>query len=90
LVIERLESPFEPPVPKRPGIGGAGRAFGSGKGLPIAAAVRRHRGPCLVIVLNAADAAGAGEMKMKGGEMGMMDMKMMDTNKDGMILRTNT
>ncbi len=33
-------------------------------------------------------AAGTGEMggmKMKGGGMGMMDMKMMDTNKDGMI-----
>ena len=91
LVIERLESVFEPPLPNRPGDRRRwARLFGSGKGLPIAAAVRRHRGPCLVIVLNAADAAGAGEMKMKGGEMGMMDMKMMDTNKDGMILRTNT
>ncbi|MGI8738335.1 MAG: hypothetical protein ACR2KU_01385 [Gammaproteobacteria bacterium] len=27
----------------------------------------------------------ADEMKMKGGEMGMMSMEMMDTNKDGMI-----
>lgn len=27
----------------------------------------------------------ADDMKMKGGEMGMMNMEMMDTDKDGMI-----
>lgn len=27
----------------------------------------------------------ADDMKMKGGEMGMMNMEMMDTNKDGMV-----
>ena len=56
LDIERLESPFEPPVPSRPGDRRRwARLYGSGKGLAIAAAVRRHRGPCLVIVANAAE-----------------------------------
>ncbi len=57
LVIERLESVFEPPLPKRPGDRWRwARLYGCGKGLAIAAAARRHRGPCLVIVPNAAEA----------------------------------
>ena len=39
----------------------------------------------LATITCAAGAGEMGEMKMKGGEMGMMDMKMMDTDKDGMI-----
>ena len=57
LAIERLESAFEPPVPSRPRDRQRwAHLYGSGKGLAIAAAARRHRGPCLVIVANAAEA----------------------------------
>jgi transcription-repair coupling factor (superfamily II helicase) len=57
LVIERLESVFEPPVPSRPGDRRRwARLYGSGRGLAIAVAARRHREPCLVIVANAAEA----------------------------------
>ena len=70
LVIERLESPFEPPVPSRPGDRRRwAHLYGSGKGLAIAAAARRHRGPCLVIVPNAAEAGRiADEVRFFGGE----------------------
>ena len=70
LDIERLESPFEPPVPSRPGDRRRwARLYGSGKGLAIAAAARRHRGPCLVIVPNAAESGRiADEVRFFGGE----------------------
>jgi transcription-repair coupling factor (superfamily II helicase) len=45
------------------------RLYGSGKGLAIAGAVRRHRGPCLVIVPNAAESGRiADEVRFFGGE----------------------
>ncbi|MBA2593346.1 MAG: transcription-repair coupling factor [Gammaproteobacteria bacterium] len=70
LVTERLESVFEPPLPNRPGDRRRwARLYGSGKGLAIAAAVRRHRGPCLVIVPNAAEAGRiADEVRFFGGD----------------------
>ena len=55
------------------GIGGYrrrwARLYGSGKGIAIAAAARRHRGPCLVIVANAAEAGRiADEVQFFGGD----------------------
>jgi transcription-repair coupling factor (superfamily II helicase) len=70
LDIEPLGNPFDPPLPNQPGDRRRwARLYGSGKGLAIAAAARRHRGPCLVIVPNAAEAGCiADEVRFFGGD----------------------
>ncbi len=66
---ERLESPFDPPLPSRPGDRRRwARLHGSGKGLAIAEAARRRGGPVLVITANAAEAVRlADEVRFFGG-----------------------